>query len=59
VQLIAIGYDASFVYPGLAGGLFATFKDAVEVVVLLAVGYGFWRASSRSRGGSSRTARPS
>ena len=42
-QLIAIGYDASFVYPGLAGGLFATFKDAVEVVVLLAVGYGFWR----------------
>ena len=43
VQLIAIGYDASFVYPGLAGGLFAAFKDAVEVVVLLAVGYGFWR----------------
>jgi Fe-S oxidoreductase len=43
LQLIAIGYDASFVYPGLAGGLFATFKDAVEVVVLLAVGYGFWR----------------
>jgi len=28
---------------GVAGGLFATFKDAVEVVVLLAVGYGFWR----------------
>ncbi len=43
VQLIAIGFDESFVYPGHAGGLFAAFKDAVEVVVLLAVGYGFWR----------------
>jgi len=43
LQLIAIGYDPSFVYPGLAGGLFATFKDAVEVVVLVAVGYAFWR----------------
>jgi Fe-S oxidoreductase len=43
LQLIAIGYDETFVYPGLAGGLFAAFKDLVEVVVLVAVGYGFWR----------------
>jgi Fe-S oxidoreductase len=43
IQLIAIGYDETFVYPGFAGGLFATFKDAVEVVVLVAVAYGFWR----------------
>ncbi len=43
VQLIAIGYDETFVYPGLAGGAFATFKDAVEVAVLAAVAYGFWR----------------
>jgi Fe-S oxidoreductase len=43
IQLIAIGYDETFVYPGLGGGLFATFKDAVELVVLAAVAYGFWR----------------
>ncbi|HEX4885398.1 MAG TPA: (Fe-S)-binding protein [Casimicrobiaceae bacterium] len=43
VQLIAIGYDETFVYPGLAGGLFAALKDVVEVAVLGAVGYGLWR----------------
>ncbi|MBK7589930.1 MAG: (Fe-S)-binding protein [Betaproteobacteria bacterium] len=43
VQLIAIGYDEPFVYAGLAGGLFATLKDAVELAVLGAVGYGFHR----------------
>ena len=42
-QLIAIGYDEPFVYAGLAGGLFATLKDAVELAVLGAVGYGFHR----------------
>ena len=43
IQLLAIGYDEAFVYPGLAGGLFATFKDAVEIAVLCAVGYALWR----------------
>ncbi len=43
VQLLVIGYDETFVYPGLAGGLFATFKDAIELAVLAAVGYAFWR----------------
>ena len=37
------GYDDTFVYPGLAGGLFATFKDCVEIAVLCAVGYALWR----------------
>jgi len=43
VQLLAIGYDEGFVYPGLAGGWFATFKDFVELAVLAAVGYALWR----------------
>ena len=43
VELLAIGYDAGFVYPGLAGGAFATLKDAVEIAVLIAVAYAFWR----------------
>ena len=43
VQLIAIGYHEPFVYPGLAGGLFAAAKDVVEIVVLLALAYAFWR----------------
>jgi Fe-S oxidoreductase len=43
LQLIAIGYDETFAVTGLAGGLFAGFKDIVEVIVLLAVGYAFYR----------------
>ncbi|MBE0546246.1 MAG: (Fe-S)-binding protein [Rubrivivax sp.] len=43
VQLIAIGYHEPFVYPGLAGGLFAALKDGVELAVLAALGYAFWR----------------
>ena len=43
LQLIAIGYDESFAVTGLAGGLFAGFKDIVEVIVLVAVGYAFYR----------------
>ncbi|HEY1460692.1 MAG TPA: (Fe-S)-binding protein [Casimicrobiaceae bacterium] len=43
VQLIVIGYRDGFVYPGLAGGLFAGAKDLVELAVLAAVGYAFWR----------------
>ena len=38
-----IGYDENFVYPGLAGGLFASGKDIVELAVLAAVGYALWR----------------
>ena len=47
IQLIAIGYDERFVYPGWAGGAFATLKDAVELAVLAAVAYGFYRRSAR------------
>lgn len=43
VALLAIGYREDFVYPGLAGGIFAAVKDCVEVAVLIAVGYAFWR----------------
>ena len=43
LQLIAIGYDESATYPGLAGGLFAAFKDAVELAVLAACGYALYR----------------
>ncbi len=43
VQLLVIGFDAGFVYPGLLGGLYAAFKDLVEVAVTAAVLYAFWR----------------
>jgi Fe-S oxidoreductase len=43
LQLIAIGYHEPFVYPGLAGGLFAALKDGVELAVLAALGYAFYR----------------
>ncbi len=43
LQLIAIGYDESAVFPGLAGGLFAAFKDCVELAVLAACGYALYR----------------
>jgi len=43
VQLLVIGYSPTFVYPGLAGGLYATLKDLVEVAVTAAVLYAFWR----------------
>jgi Fe-S oxidoreductase len=43
VQLLVIGYDETFVYPGLAGGIFASLKDLVELAVLSAVGYALWR----------------
>ena len=32
-----------FVYAGLAGGLFAGVKDVIEIAVLAAVGYAFYR----------------
>ena len=37
LQLFAIGYDESVAFPGLAGGLFAAFKDGVEAAVLARV----------------------
>jgi hypothetical protein len=43
LQLIAIGYVESFSYPGMVGGLFAAGKDGVELAVLAAVAYAFWR----------------
>ncbi len=43
LQLIAIGYDESTTFPGLAGGLFAGFKDGVEIAVLAACGYALYR----------------
>ena len=42
VQLLIIGYDENFVYAGLAGQLFAGFKDVIEIAVLAAVGYALW-----------------
>jgi Fe-S oxidoreductase len=43
LQLLVIGYDDGFVYPGLIGGMFAAFKDVIELAVLAAVGYALWR----------------
>ena len=43
LQLIVIGYYEPFVYPGFAGGLFSAFKDGVEVAVLAALVYAFYR----------------
>jgi len=43
VQLLVIGYRESFAYPGSAGALFTSFKDLVELAVLAAVAYAFWR----------------
>ena len=43
VQLLIIGYDENFVHSGLAGQLFAGFKDLIEIAVLAAVGYALWR----------------
>ena len=43
VQLILVGYLPSFVYPGWLGGLFAGAKDFVELAVLAAVAYAFYR----------------
>jgi Fe-S oxidoreductase len=43
LQLIVIGYHEPFVYPGFAGALFSAAKDAVEVAVLIALVYAFYR----------------
>ncbi|HQR10862.1 MAG TPA: (Fe-S)-binding protein [Casimicrobiaceae bacterium] len=43
LQLIVVGYDEPFVYPGVLGAAFAFGKDVVEVAVLVAVAYAFFR----------------
>lgn len=43
LHLIAIGYAPLVVIPGLAGGIYASFKEFVEVAVAVAVAYAFWR----------------
>lgn len=43
LNLIAIGYDPLAVIPGAAGAIYAAVKEGVEVAVLLAVLYAFWR----------------
>jgi len=43
LQLIVIGFDAEFALTGSLGDAFTVWKDLVEVGVLLAVGYAFYR----------------
>jgi hypothetical protein len=43
LQLIVIGFHEPFVYPGLPGQWFAALKDVVELAVLGALAYAFWR----------------
>ncbi len=43
LQLIIIGYHEPFVYPGVVGGMFAAGKDVVEIAVLVALAYAYWR----------------
>ncbi len=43
VELLVIGWHEPFTYPGAFGAGFAWLKDLVELAVLAAVSYGFWR----------------
>lgn len=43
VQLIVIGFDEQYAFSGPLGDFFTLWKDLVEVGVLLAVGYAFYR----------------
>jgi len=43
IQLLIIGYVPDFVYPEIVGGYYAWFKDFIEIMVMLAVGYGLIR----------------
>ena len=43
VQLLVIGWYEPFAYPGAFGAGFSWLKDLVELAVLAAVSYGFWR----------------
>ncbi len=43
LQLVVIGFDAEFALTGSLGDAFTVWKDLVEVCVLLAVSYAFYR----------------
>ena len=43
VQLLVIGYDETFVYPGNGGWNVRELQGLVEIAVLSAVGYALWR----------------
>jgi Fe-S oxidoreductase len=43
IQLIAIGYRETAAFPEAFGGPFAAFKDAIEIAVVAAVLYAFYR----------------
>jgi len=43
IQLFIIAFDEDFIYPGLAGGLYASIKDLTELLVIFAVGYALYR----------------
>lgn len=43
LHLIVIGYAPLATIPGTFGGLYTAFKDFIELAVLVAVAYGFWR----------------
>jgi Fe-S oxidoreductase len=43
IQLLVIGFYEPFVYPGAFGDFFASAKDVVELALLAALAFGFWR----------------
>ena len=43
LQLIVIGYHEMFAVPGFGGALLAAGKDTVELAVLAALAYAYWR----------------
>jgi Fe-S oxidoreductase len=43
LHLIVIGYDELATIPGVFGAGYTAFKDLIELAVLIAIGYGFWR----------------
>jgi len=43
LHLIVIGYVETATIPGTFGAAYTAFKDFIELAVLVAVGYGFWR----------------
>ena len=43
LHLIVIGHDPLATIPGAFGSAYTAFKDLIELAVLLAIGYGYWR----------------
>ena len=43
IQLIVIGYHEPFTYAGVFGAAFAAGKDVIEILLLVALAYAFWR----------------